>query len=81
VLRQGCPPAELTERLGVTSELWEVSSAAYSLLIVALTLEPGRGCLGDLAMMGRTGQRRLPASTPVQALATKVWGATREIGD
>jgi hypothetical protein len=45
VLHQGCPPAELTERLGVTSELWEVINAACSVRIVALTLEPGRGCV------------------------------------
>ncbi|MCP9771186.1 hypothetical protein KBY66_00860 [Synechococcus sp. Tobar12-5m-g] len=39
LLRQGCPPAELPERLGVTPERWEEISAACSVRVVALPLE------------------------------------------
>ena len=39
LLRQGCPPAELPERLGVTQERWLEISAACSVRVVALPLE------------------------------------------
>lgn len=39
LLRQGWPPAELPERLGVTPNRWEEISAACSVRDVALPLE------------------------------------------
>ncbi|MCX5946882.1 MAG: RNA polymerase subunit sigma-70 [Cyanobacteria bacterium] len=39
LLREGCPPAELPERLGVTPERWAEISAACSVRVVALPLE------------------------------------------
>ena len=39
LLRQGCPPAELAERIGVTSERWAEISAACSVRVVAMPLE------------------------------------------
>jgi hypothetical protein len=39
LLRQGCPPAELPERLGVTPEPWAEISAACSVRVLALPLE------------------------------------------
>jgi hypothetical protein len=38
-LREGCPPAELPERIGVTPERWAEISAACSVRVVALPLE------------------------------------------
>ena len=39
LLREGCPPAELPERLGVAPERWAEISGACSVRVVALTLE------------------------------------------
>jgi hypothetical protein len=39
LLRQGCPPAELPERLGVTPERWAEISTVCSVRVVALPLE------------------------------------------
>ncbi|MGB7564766.1 MAG: hypothetical protein WBM08_08430 [Prochlorococcaceae cyanobacterium] len=39
LLRQGCPPAELPERLGVTPERWTEISAACSVRVAALPPE------------------------------------------
>ena len=39
LLREGCSPAELPQRLGVTPERWEEISTACSVRVVALPLE------------------------------------------
>jgi len=39
LLREGCSPAELPQRLGVTPERWEEISAACTVRVVALPLE------------------------------------------